>query len=85
MKTGIHLTLSSVLLVSACAHNYRCESGETIATSYTSADSAALQYKGNRYDMKIAVSGSSARYVGGGLEWWVKGSGSDRSDTPPYI
>ena len=57
------------------AHDYRCRSGETIVASYPSTDSATVQYKGTTYDMRIAVSGSGARYVGGGLEWWTKGSG----------
>lgn len=56
-------------------HNYRCESGETIATTYPSTDSATVQYKGSKYNMQIAVSGSGSRYVGSRLEWWTKGSG----------
>lgn len=62
-------------------HNYRCESGETVAATYPSTDSATVQYKGGNYDMKIAVSGSGARYVGGGLEWWTKGSGAGSEGT----
>lgn len=62
-------------------HNYRCESGETIATSYPSTDSATVQYKGSNYNMQIAVSGSGARYVGGELEWWTKGSGPGSEGT----
>ncbi len=54
--------------------HYRCESGETPTVTYPSADTAALRYKGSSYTMTIAVSGSGSRYVGGGLEWWVKGS-----------
>lgn len=57
------------------AHGYRCESGQTIAANYPSTGSATVQYKGTSYNMGIAVSGSGARYVGGGLEWWTKGSG----------
>lgn len=56
-------------------HNYRCESGETISATYLPPDSATVRYKGGHYDMKIAVSGSGSRYVGGELEWWTKGSG----------
>lgn len=55
--------------------HYRCESGETIAASYPSTDSATVQYKGGVYNMRIAVSGSGSRYVGGAFEWWTKGSG----------
>ncbi len=61
--------------------NYRCDSGETIAASYPSTESATVQYKGNGYNMKITVSGSGARYVGGELEWWTKGSGPDAEGT----
>ncbi|MFP2769312.1 MliC family protein [Oceanisphaera sp. KMM 10153] len=60
---------------SAFVHHYRCESGETISTTYSSTGSATVQYKGSHYKMQIAVSGSGSRYVGGGLEWWTKGSG----------
>lgn len=54
--------------------SYRCESGEEIAASYPTSDSATVQYKGRSYSMKIAVSGSGARYVGNELEWWTKES-----------
>ena len=65
----------------ASVHGYRCESGEKIAVTYPSTDSATVQYKGGSYDMKIAVSGSGARYVGGELEWWTKGSGAGSEGT----
>ena len=55
-------------------YNYRCESGETIAATYPSTNSAEVRYKGDDYNMQIAVSASGARYVGDGLEWWTKGS-----------
>lgn len=57
------------------AHNYRCQSGRTIAAAYPSTDSATIEYMGSRYDMHIAISASGSRYIGGGLEWWTKGSG----------
>ncbi len=56
-------------------HNYRCKSGEAIAATYPSTDLATIQYKDRIYNMRIAVSGSGARYVGSELEWWTKGSG----------
>lgn len=62
-------------------HNYRCESGETIAVTYPSTDSATLDYKGRKYNMQIAISGSGARYVDGKLEWWTKGSGPKSEGT----
>lgn len=87
MKILLPLTLASALLVSACSnspqnkvdtqtHNYQCQSGEMITASYPTTDSAEVQYKDNQYDMEIAVSASGARYVGGGFEWWTKGSGA---------
>ncbi|HEY9099571.1 MAG TPA: MliC family protein [Thiobacillus sp.] len=60
-------------------HHYGCDSGKTIAATYPSTDSATINYKGSLYNMQIAVSASGARYIGGGLEWWTKGSGA-RSD-----
>ena len=62
-------------------HNYQCESGETIAATYPSTDSATVQYKGSNYNMEIAISVSGSRYVGGELEWWTKGSGPGSEGT----
>ena len=86
MKVSVPVLLSSVFLFSACtsfqqgdafAQSYECESGETVAVNYLAPDVAKVHYKGTRYDMETAVSGSGARYIGGGIEWWVKGSGPD--------
>lgn len=63
------------------AHSYQCKSGETIVATYPSTDSATVQYKGSSYNMKIAVSGSGSRYIGGELEWWTKGSGAGSTGT----
>ena len=49
---------------------------QMIAATYPSTDSAKINYKGSDYSMQIAVSASGARYVGGGFEWWTKGSGA---------
>ena len=56
-------------------HDYTCQTGEAIAATYPSTDSATVKYKARNYDMKIAVSASGARYVAEDLEWWTKGSG----------
>lgn len=61
--------------------SYRCENGETISATYASTDAATIQYKGQSHAMRIAVSGSGARYVGDGLEWWTKGSGVGAAGT----
>ena len=95
MKPLVPFAFASILLVSACAssvqdsatassaavHQYTCESGATIAASYPSTDSATVNYHGSQHRMKIAVSGSGARYVGDRLEWWTKGSGSGSEGT----
>ena len=60
---------------------YQCESGKTIMASYPTNSTAVVEYDGRRLQMKIAVSGSGARYVGEGLEWWTKGSGKGASGT----
>lgn len=62
-------------------YNYACDSGETVATAYPSTGSARVDYQNTTYSMQVAVSGSGARYVGDGLEWWTKGSGSGSQGT----
>lgn len=59
----------------ASATRYSCESGDTVIASYPTTDTARVRYQERNHDMLIAVSASGARYVGGGLEWWTKGSG----------
>jgi membrane-bound inhibitor of C-type lysozyme len=56
-------------------HLYQCESKRTVRVSYPSEHSATVEYEGQVLQMRIAVSASGARYTGGGLEWWSKGSG----------
>lgn len=51
-------------------------SGKRLIARYTEPDLATVYYDGYTYRMSIAVSGSGARYVGDGLEWWSKGSGT---------
>jgi len=60
---------------------YRCNSGNIVRASYPSTTMAAVQYEGRMREMTIAVSGSGARYVGNGLEWWTKGAGPGSSAT----
>ncbi len=60
---------------------YRCESGRTVEASYPTDSTAVVQYEGQTYPMTIAVSASGARYVGGGFEWWTKGSGPGSEGT----
>jgi len=56
-------------------HLYQCESMRTVRVSYPTEHTATLEYEGQVLQMQIAVSASGARYAGGGLEWWSKGSG----------
>lgn len=49
-----------------------CENGDVVEVGYA-ADMAVVRYKGRRYVMHTAISGSGARYVGGGMQWWTKG------------
>lgn len=72
---------ASTVASTSTTHNYRCESGEAIATTYPTTDSATVQYKGSVHKMQIAVSGSGARYVGDDMEWWSKGSGAGSEGT----
>lgn len=62
-------------------HRYRCQGGETVSATYPTTDQAVVHYQGRQYQMRIARSGSGARYVGGGLEWWTKGVGRGSDGT----
>lgn len=62
-------------------NSYRCQSGETITTTYPDTESATIVYQGSSYDMKIAVSASGSRYVGGEFEWWTKVTGPKSEGT----
>lgn len=53
------------------AIGYACESGKTVQAQYIDTETAQVIYDGQTYAMRIAVSGSGARYVGSGLEWWA--------------
>lgn len=54
---------------------YRCKSDRIVKVSYHSGTMAVVEYEGRVREMIIAISGSGARYAGGGLEWWTKGMG----------
>ena len=55
--------------------SYRCNSGRIVKATYHSGTKAVVEYEGSVREMIIAISGSGARYAGGGLEWWTKGMG----------
>lgn len=90
------LLLIVVIAIAGCAHHsratqsspthplltpYQCESGRTIWASYPTYSTAVVTYRGQTLRMRIAVSASGARYVGGGLEWWTKGHWSGYEGT----
>lgn len=53
---------------------YACEDGRTVKAEYPDSGTAHVQVDGETYALKVAVSGSGARYVGDGLQWWTKGA-----------
>lgn len=73
-ESGVTAQESEKTRPNADIHEYLCESGNTITAAYPSANSTTVKYKGASYNMRLAVSGSGSRYIGGGLEWWTKGS-----------
>lgn len=60
---------------------YLCESGNRIVATYTDSSTAVIEFNGQRVRLKIAISASGARYTGGGLVWWTKGTGPDATAT----
>ncbi|MCR5880500.1 MliC family protein [Phenylobacterium sp. J367] len=49
-----------------------CENGETVEVRYAG-DMALVVYKNRKHTMRTVISGSGARYIGDGMEWWSKG------------
>ena len=68
------LLISSPALAGGGAITYRCQSGAVLSAVYAG-DTAAVTYKGRRYQLKTAVSADGARYVSGSVQWWSKGRG----------
>lgn len=60
---------------------YRCNSGRIVKASYHSGTTAVVEYERRVREMVIVMSGSGARYAGGGLEWWTKGTGAGSAGT----
>jgi membrane-bound inhibitor of C-type lysozyme len=52
---------------------YACKDGQTVIAGYPDKDTAVVTIGGHAYTLKIARSGSGARYTGMGLQWWTKG------------
>ncbi|MFN3354198.1 MAG: MliC family protein, partial [Brevundimonas sp.] len=45
------------------AVGYACESGQTVSVAYGADETARLTYQGQAYDLRLAPSGSGARYT----------------------
>lgn len=52
---------------------YVCEDGRTVQALYPDTRTAKLRLEGQERALTVAVSGSGARYVGEGIQWWTKG------------
>ena len=55
------------------ATSYVCADGRIARALYPQTRIAQVTIEGSTYRLTQAVSGSGARYVGEGLQWWVKG------------
>jgi len=53
--------------------HYACADGRAVSARYPDGDTAQLQIGGAMHVLKVARSGSGARYVGDALQWWTKG------------
>lgn len=54
-------------------YHYACQDGRTVSARYPDTETAQLQIGGAMHVLKIARSGSGARYTGDALQWWTKG------------
>lgn len=52
---------------------YACEDGRTVKAEYPDVKTAQVKLDGEVHRLQVAVSGSGSRYVGEGLQWWIKG------------
>ncbi|GLQ97025.1 MliC family protein [Dyella mobilis] len=87
MNIRHHALAALVLGVSACASapsgpagtrqpewtRYLCKDGQTVQATYPDTDTALLKIQGGAHTLHVAISGSGARYIGDGWQWWTKG------------
>ena len=52
---------------------YACEQGRRIEVAYPDPTTARVSADGKTAILKVVISGSGARYIGDGLQWWSKG------------
>jgi len=53
--------------------SYACSDGQVVQAAYPDTDTALVKIKGEAHTLHVAMSGSGARYVGDGWQWWTKG------------
>ena len=53
--------------------HYVCADGRTLSARYPDGETAQIQLGRSMHVLRIARSGSGARYVGDALQWWTKG------------
>jgi len=53
--------------------HYVCADGRALSALYPDRDTAQLRLGGTAHTLRIARSGSGARYTGDALQWWTKG------------
>lgn len=52
---------------------YTCTDGQTVRASYPDTNTAVIVMQGHTHTLHVAMSGSGARYIGDGWQWWTKG------------
>lgn len=52
---------------------YACDDGRTVQAAYPDTQTAEPTLDGQTHRLQIAISGSGARYIGDGWQWWSKG------------
>lgn len=52
---------------------YVCSDGNLVQAKYPDAQTAIVQFHDGTHILHVAISGSGARYIGDGWQWWTKG------------
>lgn len=71
--TSCNATPAKQQAATASWTTYACSDGQTVQAAYPDTNTALVKIKGQAYTLHIALSGSGARYVGDGWQWWTKG------------
>jgi membrane-bound inhibitor of C-type lysozyme len=64
---------AAIVVKASPTTTYGCLDGNTVRAAYPDSDTAVLTLEGRTLTLKVARSGSGARYVGEGVQWWTKG------------